>query len=160
MKKATVRGKRVRTRKVLGNGSPRHGEVQGSSVKAVRSHAGGAEKAKATTLRLDPQVQKGLEIIQKVDKRPINKLVNEAVRMYVVTRVPRIATDLESLLASVKGYRLRDPDFDVAIDKFVDAEVKLGGADPAEGTVIERGAGEDEPRRSAAQTMVRRILGR
>ncbi len=91
---------------------------------------------KASTIRLDPVTQFALENLSRVSKRPMNHLVNEAVKDYVVRRSSDLAQDLEATLASLRAYRLSDPDFEKAIAGFVDAERKIGKDDPVEGQVV------------------------
>ncbi len=101
--------------------------VKGS--KSVSSRA----RAKATTFRLDPQVQAGLVLLQGVLKKPLNKLVNAAVAHFVERRTAEVETDLVKALERVRAYRRSDPDFTKAMAEFVDAEARWGDADPVEG---------------------------
>ena len=61
----------------------------------------------------------------------MNQLVNEAVKMNVDRGSREAARDLEASLASLKAYRLQDPDFEEAIEAFAEAEASV--ADPLEG---------------------------
>ena len=90
---------------------------------------------KATTIRLDPLAQAALENLSRVLKRPMNQLVNEAVRDYVDRRGREAERGLEATLARLRTYRRRDPHFKEAIDAITDAEARFGKADPAEGKV-------------------------
>ncbi len=91
---------------------------------------------KATTVRIDPFAQAALENLSQVLKRPMNQLVNEAVKDYVERRSKEVERDLEATLTNLRAYRQRDPHFDETIAAFVDAEARLGKEDPAEGKVI------------------------
>ena len=91
---------------------------------------------KATTVRIDPQAQAALENLSRVLKRPMNQLVNEAVKNYVEQRSREVEHNLEATLASLRAYRKRDPHFQTAIAAFVDAEAQLGKEDQAEGKVV------------------------
>ena len=92
---------------------------------------------KATTVRIDPFAQAALENLSQVLKRPMNQLVNEAVKDYVERRRKEVERDLEATLTNLRAYRQRDPHFDETIAAFVDAEARfLGKEDPAEGKVI------------------------
>lgn len=92
--------------------------------------------AKATTFRIDPRVQAGLENLSRLLKRPMNQLVNEAVKDFVRRRNRDVEHELESTLASLRAYRERDPDFERAIAGFARAEARYGKEDPAEGEVV------------------------
>jgi predicted transcriptional regulator len=87
---------------------------------------------KATTYRIDPSVQAGLSTLSKVLGRPLNQLVNEAVRDFVARRSKEVAMDLEATLEGLRAYRKSDPNFERAIADYVDAEASLK-EDPAEG---------------------------
>ena len=91
---------------------------------------------KATTVRIDPLVQAALENLSRVLKRPMNQLVNEAVKIYVERRSREVEHNLEATLTSLRAYRKRDPHFQTAIAALVDAEAQLGKDDPAEGKVV------------------------
>ena len=91
---------------------------------------------KATTFRIDPIAQAALENLSRILKRPMNQLVNEAVKNYVEQRSQDVEHDLEATLASLRAYRKRDPHFKNAIAAFVDAEARLGKGDPVEGKVV------------------------
>jgi hypothetical protein len=91
---------------------------------------------KASIFRFDPSVQAALENLSRILKRPMNQLVNEAVKAYVRQRGREVERDLEATLASLRAYREQDPDFDQAIAKFVAAETSPDAEDPAEGTVV------------------------
>ena len=91
---------------------------------------------KASTFRIDPPVQAALENLSRILKRPMNRLVNEAVKDYVDQRGREVERDLEATLASLRAYRKRDPHFRTAVAEFVDAEARFGKEDPAEGKVV------------------------
>src|SRR3954447_3442059 len=87
---------------------------------------------KATTYRSDPVVQTVLSTLSKVLGRPQNQLVNEAVRDFVARRSREVEKDLEATLETLRAYRKSDPNFERAIEDYVDAEASLK-EDPAEG---------------------------
>lgn len=104
---------------------------------------------KATTVRLEPDVRKGLNVLAKHLKQPQNKLINEAVRGLIKKRS---AEDMHESLRRLKAYRSADPNFESAIAKFAEAEATLAGEDPAEG--------ELEPSKiGPMQNTVRGLLG-
>jgi predicted DNA-binding protein len=108
------------------------------------------KQPKATTFRLDPQLQEGLALLSQVLKKPMNRLVNEAVEDFLQKRSAEIESDLEQILKRIRAYREKDPNFDAAIAAFVDAEASSGAKDPAEGHT-QRNAGP-------AQTLVHELL--
>jgi len=87
---------------------------------------------KATTFRIDPAVQAGLSTLSKVLGRPLNQLVNEAVRDFVARRTKEVEMDLEATLEALRAYRKSDPNYERALADYVDAEASLK-EDPAEG---------------------------
>ncbi len=90
----------------------------------------------ATTFRLEPRVQTALQTLSAVSKRPMNKLVNEAVAAYVDQRSRIVEQELESMAAALRACRAADPDDENAIAAFAEAEV--AGPDPVEGSVVLR----------------------
>jgi hypothetical protein len=118
--------------------------------------------AKASTFRIEPTVQAGLENLSRVLKRPMNQLVNEAVKDFVRRRSREVERNLESTLASLRAYRERDPDFERAIAAFARAEARYGKEDSAEGEVVVGklvdGQLVDEPASGPVQTEIRQLL--
>jgi hypothetical protein len=88
---------------------------------------------KASTFRIEPSVQAGLENLSRVLKRPMNQLVNEAVRDYVRRRNAEVERKLESTLASLRAYREQDPDVERAIAAVATADVRHSQEGPGEG---------------------------
>src|SRR5260370_25987778 len=62
---------------------------------------------KASIFRLDPDAQAALAHLSKLLGRPMNKLVNEAVRDYLLKTTQK-ERELEGTLASLRAYRERD----------------------------------------------------
>jgi predicted nucleotidyltransferase len=62
---------------------------------------------KASIFRLDPDTQAALVNLGRLLGRPMNKLVNEAVRDYLLKTSPK-ERELEGTLASLRAYRDRD----------------------------------------------------
>lgn len=91
---------------------------------------------KAMTLRLKPSLQEGLAVLHEAVKRPVNKLVNEAVEEFLDRQTETIERDLEGLLSRIKAVRKKDPKFSTAIQEFAEAESRYSRADPVEGTVV------------------------
>ena len=86
---------------------------------------------KAFTFRIEASTRAALENLSRILHKPMNKLINEAVRAYVVRRGRQAERDLEASLASLRDYRRGDPDFEQAIAAFAEAEAAV--EDPIEG---------------------------
>jgi predicted transcriptional regulator len=95
---------------------------------------------KATTVRLEPSLQRGLETLNKVLKRPMNQLINEALQDYVSRRSHDVAQDLSKALSELRAYRRRDPSFKAAIATAAkaeaEAEAEHGQSDALDGEVV------------------------
>jgi predicted DNA-binding protein len=88
---------------------------------------------KATTFRLEPNVQERLVLLGKVLGVPVNRLVNEAVQVFVSKRTTEVATNMEETLKLLKARRAKDPEFERAIVEFADGEASHAMENPAEG---------------------------
>lgn len=86
------------------------------------------------TLRIDAEERTALEHLSKLEGRPINQLLNEAIKSYLSQQSPKEAS-LEATLSALRKYRKRDPGFQRAIAAFVDAEASL--EDSHEGNPVE-----------------------
>jgi hypothetical protein len=105
------------------------------------------------TLRIDEKERSALENLSKIEGRPINKLLNEAIKSYLQQKSRRESA-LEDTLARLEEYRKQDPEYKRAFDAFIEAEATLN--DPVEGEPFE----EPEAKPSTAvQKKVREILG-
>lgn len=116
----------------------------------VKTRTASTAEPKATTFRLDPPLQEGLVLLQAVLKKPLNRLVNEAVQGFIERRTGEVEADLQQVLARVQAYRRSDPRFEKAIAHFAATEAGLAYNDPAEGRV--------QVRTGSAQAMVQDIL--
>ena len=109
------------------------------------------------TLRINPAERAALESLSKIEGRPINQLLNEAIKVYL-NRRGRQERSLETTLESLRAYRRRDPGFQRAIAAFVEAEASL--EDPLEGEVTEGTAAEDLLKSGRViQSKIREVLG-
>jgi predicted DNA-binding protein len=106
---------------------------------------------KATTFRLDPEVQAALSVLSDVQRRPQNQLVNEAVRELVSKRAKDVEVDLESTLTRLRAHRLGDPTGAASMATAMGAEAAVED-DPTEGVKVIR--------RSAAGPASARMLER
>lgn len=110
---------------------------------------------KATTFRLDPSLQAGLTVLAQLTKKPLNRLVNEAVQTFIEKRSHEVEADLEAALKRLRAARKNDPTFESAIARFAEAEASLGSADPVEGRAVEDGR---MTKAGPARTMVHGLL--
>lgn len=111
----------------------------------------------AFTLRIDAQERAALENLSKIERRPVNQLLNEAVRSFLLRRRPK-ERSLEASLERLRAYRERDPQFRRACKAFVEAEASVD--DPLEGEPVEGQilSGRFEPI-GPAQNKIREIIG-
>jgi hypothetical protein len=86
------------------------------------------------TLRIDSEERAALENLSKIEGRPVNQLLNEAIKGFLGRRGPK-ELSLETTLARLRAYRERDPRFQSAIAELVESEAALD--DPLEGELIE-----------------------
>lgn len=106
------------------------------------------------TLRIDAKERLALESLSKIEGRPINQLITEAIKSYLSRRGQK-ERSLDKNLARLRAYRKQDPKFRRAIAAFVEAEASL--EDPAEGKTIDGRIG-NEPS-GPIQSKIREILG-
>jgi len=85
------------------------------------------------TLRIDAEERAALENLSKIEGRPVNQLLNEAIKSFLIRRGPR-ERSLEASLARLRAYRESDPGFQRAIAAFVESEASLD--DPVEGQLV------------------------
>jgi predicted transcriptional regulator len=111
----------------------------------------------AFTLRLPSDERAALENLSKIEGRPINQLLNEAVKSYL-SRRGRKERSLEENLTRLRTYRERDPGFRNAIAAFVECDASFD--DPLEGAPIEGQLVDGEFRAAGpAQSKIRELLG-
>jgi hypothetical protein len=135
-------------------GAPSMPKVRAPQRSGGKAIKGVPVKVKVTPVRLAPSLRLGLEMLQGVLKQPVNKLINEAVEGYIERRTAEVESDLQAVLGQIKAYRRKDPTFDAAMARFVEAEAGLGAHDPAQGVVLATRAVKVGP----SQTMVRELL--
>lgn len=111
----------------------------------------------AFTLRIGSQERNALKHLSKIERRPINQLLNEAIKNYLREKGER-ERGLEASLAELKAYRKKDPGFRRAIAKVVDAEVTV--KDPLEGEPFEEPEGGGPVKSPGpVQDKLREVLG-
>ncbi len=85
------------------------------------------------TFRVDAKERAALDHLSKIEGRPINQILNDAVKSYLLKQGPQERA-LEAGLAVLRDYRKRDPGFRKAIASFVEAEATID--DPSEGKPV------------------------
>jgi len=108
---------------------PKRDRVAGLSV------GDGSAVVRAKTLRLRPEFEVGLGILKNVLRKPINKMVNEAVGEHIEKRAAEVEADLYGVLEKLKAYKRADRKFASARAQFVEAEARYGADDLVEGVV-------------------------
>jgi hypothetical protein len=107
-------------------------------------------------LRIEPEERAALEHLSKVERRPINQLLNEAIKLYL-GQPRREEKGLQATLEKLREYRKRDPGFKRAIAAVADAEARLID-DPAEGEPGEFVDGKFRPM-GPVRSKIRELLG-
>jgi hypothetical protein len=110
----------------------------------------------AFTLRIDAAERNALKQLSKIEGRPINQLLIEAIKSYLGQKGEK-ERSLEENLNSLKAYRRKDPGFKKAIAAFVEAEAT--GQDPVEGEPIEGNISEMQDSSGPIQSKVREVIG-
>ena len=114
---------------------PRKGARTPRTAKALAQHARAAmsDESVATTLRLDPAVRHGLTLIRRSTGVTMNKLVNEAVALYVADRVKTIEHDLQTALDRIRQYHAIDPTYAAQARAIAGEEAAHARSDPLAG---------------------------
>ena len=110
----------------------------------------------AFTLRIGQQERNALKHLSKIERRPINQLLNEAIKNYLREKGER-ERGLEASLAELKAYRKKDPGFRRAIAKLVEAEATV--KDPVEAEPYEETEGGSPRSGGPVQHKLREVLG-
>jgi len=84
------------------------------------------------TLKIEAEERVALENLSKIEGRPLNELLREAIRHYLSRRN---LNNPEGPTTSLRAYRKQNPGFKNAIDEFVDAEARF--EDPLEGELMQ-----------------------
>jgi predicted transcriptional regulator len=132
-------------------GTARHGAAHGSWVSRLRTRADRSAQAmsfsefditqsrsdsafmKATTLRLDERLQESLDRFSALVGKPKNRLINEAVRLFLEQQISETERNMRATLDALEACRTRDPSHETAIRDFAEAEAKH--RDPFEGRI-------------------------
>lgn len=85
-------------------------------------------------LLMDEKKRAALEDLRKIEGRPVNQLLNDAIKSFLVHRGAR-ERGLEVNLPRLRAYRKHDPKFRQTMAAFTESEASLD--DPLEGEPIE-----------------------
>ena len=110
----------------------------------------------ALTLRLDARERDALKSLSKVEGRPINQLLIEAIRSYLGEKGRRERT-LEANLKTLREYRRKDPGFKRAIAAFIESEASH--KDPLEGEPVESDTEHSSHSIGQLQSKLREVVG-
>ena len=110
----------------------------------------------ALTLRLEAPERDALRSLSKVEGRPINQLLIEAIRSYLGQKGRKERT-LEANLKALREYRRKDPGFRRAIAAFVEAEASQ--KDPLEGEPVDSDTDHASQPRGELQSKLREVIG-
>jgi hypothetical protein len=110
----------------------------------------------AVTLRIDAPERDALRSLSKVEGRPINQLLIEAIRNYLGQKGRRERT-LEINLKTLREYRRKDPGFKRAIAAFVESEASQ--KDPLEGDPVESDTEHPSQPIGELQSKLREVIG-
>ena len=93
-------------------------------------------KRRASTHRLDEALETSLDRLSKILRQPKNRLINEAVKLFVQQRSRELEQELEATLATLRTYRQADPNFEMAISAFAESEGSGARVDPVDGVPV------------------------
>ena len=119
--------------------------------RATTKVAAAAPARVQTTLRLEPELRSGLEVLQTALGTPLNKLVNMAVADFVAAKAAHVESELEAALKRIKTLRRADPTFAKEFKAIAAAEIKYCKHDPVEGKAF-----REDP--ASAVSLVRRVV--
>ena len=107
-----------------------------------------------TTLRLEPELRSGLELLQAALGTPLNKLVNMAVADFVSAKAAHVESELEAALKKIKTLRRADPAFAKDFKAIAAAELRHRKQDPVAGKAFREAPAET----ASAVSLVRRVV--
>jgi predicted transcriptional regulator len=110
--------------------------AKGRRRASVVPPAANEEVLVATTLRLEPAIRRGLELLQDALGTTLNRLMNEALAIYVAQRTAALQRDVEASLDRIKRYRKTDQTFSKVFAAIAEEEAVHGHNDPAEGVPL------------------------
>jgi predicted DNA-binding protein len=90
---------------------------------------------KASTVRLNPDLQSALDEISGHLGKTKNKIVNEALADYLEKSGYQLRNDIDGTLQKLRAYRSKDPSFEADIERFASAESAHAKDDSHEGSI-------------------------
>lgn len=109
------------------------------------------------TLRIDADQGTALEDLSKVEGRPVDQLLDEAITSYLKRRAQE-EPGLAANLAALREYRKQDPRFGRALDAFVEAEATIEDRLEGEPMIGDFTDGQFKPA-GPVQSKIRELLG-
>jgi hypothetical protein len=109
-----------------------------------------------TTIRLRPEVRRGLEFLHGKLGGTMNKLVNDGLAVYVQMRTASLDEELRSALDEIRKLRQSDPMFTKDFAEVARAETMHAADDPAQGVATRSSR---RPKAGSAVSMVRSLIG-
>jgi hypothetical protein len=91
-------------------------------------------RKKAPALHIGSPERKALERLSEAEGRPIDQLIADAIKAFVLSRAPKQRSMKENL-DRLREYQKRDPGYKKAFAAFVEAEATI--KDPLEGETFE-----------------------
>ncbi len=119
------RGKPARNARP-GNAVTKHAAAAGADVSVAR-------RAVSTTLRLEPDTRRGLELLQAELGSTLNKLLNEGLAIFVAQRTAALERNVQANLERIRQYRKTDPAFSKTFAVIAEEEAAHGHDDPLAG---------------------------
>jgi len=95
--------------------------------------------SKISTFRIDPAIHGGLKTLSRLLGKPVNKLVNDALLLYVKAQAGKMHVDLQQDMDLLQQYRDLDPDLTRSVNQAVQREMGYVGQDPVEGELLPEG---------------------
>ncbi len=90
---------------------------------------------KASTVRLNPNLQSALDTISGHLGKTKNKIVNEALADYLEKSGFQLRNDIDGTLQKLRAYRSKDPNYNADIERFAKDESAHAAKDAHEGSV-------------------------
>ena len=90
---------------------------------------------KASTVRLNPNLQSALDKISGHLGKTKNKIVNEALADYLEKSGLQLRNDIDGALQKLRAYRSKDPSYKADIERFAKDESVHAAKDAHEGSV-------------------------
>jgi len=103
---------------------------------ALKKASARPKATKASTVRLNPNLQSALDKISGHLGKTKNKIVNEALADYLEKSGYQLRNDIDGTLQELRAYRSKDPSFESDIERFAAAESAHAKDDAHEGSIV------------------------